>query len=136
MTALLLMKFFVILLFEYSFYNHLKRDLIWISYCMRKEKDCRLFFIEDLSMDSCMLISILDVTESDPQSRFSKLSRINIGSADIPLFSGRAVIIMSCKATRTHSYSASLYQDTSLSSTTQPLYAVRETSDRTSVAGN
>ena len=87
-------------------------------------------------MDSCMLISILDVMESDPQSHFSKWRRINIGSAVIPMFSGRAVILVSGVATRRHSYSASLNNDTSLSSATHTLYTVGETGDRSSVTGS
>ena len=49
------------------------------------------------------------------------------------MFSGRAVINGSGIATRRHSYSASLNNDTSLSSTTKALYAVEEDGDRISV---
>ena len=84
-------------------------------------------------MGSCMLTSTLDVTDSDPQSLSSESSRINTGSVGTLRFSGRAVIIMSGIATRRHSYSASLNNDTSLSLTTRALYAVGETMDRNSV---
>ncbi len=49
------------------------------------------------------------------------------------MFSGRAVMIMSTIVTRRHFYSASLNNDTSLSSTTQTLYTVGDTRDRGSV---
>jgi hypothetical protein len=85
-------------------------------------------------MDSCVLTSTLDVTESHPQSRSSRSRRTSTGSAATPLFSGRAVIKVSGIATRRHSYSASLNNDTSLSSEiTHALYIVGENTDRTSV---
>ena len=86
-------------------------------------------------MDSRLLTSTLNVTESHPQSRSSRSRRTSTGSVDTPLFSGRAVMKkISIIATRRHSYSASLNNDTSLSSSTQTLYAVGETGDRNSVS--
>ena len=84
-------------------------------------------------MGSWGLTSTLDVTESDPQSLSSESSRINTGSVGTPRFSGRAVMVLRGIATRRHSYSASLNNDTSLSSTTDGLYAVTDTRDQNSV---
>ena len=86
-------------------------------------------------MDLWVKTSTFYATESDPQYRSLKSSRISTGLVDIPMFSGRAVIFpVSGIATRRLSYSTSLNNDTSLSSTTHPLYAVRDYGDRNSVS--
>jgi hypothetical protein len=104
-----------------------------MSYLARKVSDLLITSTVALWMGSWMLTSTLDVTESDPQSLSSESSRINTGSVGTLRFSGRAVMIGSGIATRRHSYSASLNNDTSLSSITQTLYTVGETGDSGSV---
>jgi hypothetical protein len=111
-NALLVNKFFH---FYVNLNYHLRRKLTWTSYWQRKVNDLDPTYTEGLLMDSCLLTSTLDVTESHPQSRSSRSRRTSTGSVGTPLFSGRAVIL-STIATRRHSYLASLNNDTSLSS--------------------